>query len=136
MLLIYSIEWHSESTGFSIGSSMEESIVVYRSLILLNQLHNTVFGTHFVPMVKLCGVLILYIAVFTTTVLRSAIGPIFFAMFLLYVIALVIIIIPGAVVMSQVYNISTKFRHAVETSIINNISYTQAEERHLLRKTL
>jgi hypothetical protein len=78
-----------------------ESIVVYRSILLLNQLHNIVFGKKFVLMVKLCGVLTLHCHLcHNSLTIRNWTN--FLWNILLYVIAISILIIPGAEVMSGV----------------------------------
>jgi hypothetical protein len=123
------------SAGVQVSlTSFMESVLAYRSVFLMNQLHNLVFGDSFVPTVKLCGLLILYISAFAVTVLRSVIHPIFFSIFLLYMCVLGVIIIAGASLTSQVYNNSRNFHLDAQRALANASS--DNFDRVVMRKTL
>jgi len=135
--LIYSIQWpatvNSTPCGDNFTTRIKESIIVYRSIIMLNELQNSVLGSLFIPSTKLAGILLVYISVVAATLLRAHINYFIVALFLMYLYILTIAIVCGAVLMSQVYSISKTFHKNIAT-VICKVSYSQ--EKILLRKTL
>jgi hypothetical protein len=103
-------------------------------MLLYNNLHNTVFGSLLIPVIKLCAMVLIYLSVAATTILRSEIGPIIYGMFLVYLIALILVIIPGALMMSTVYNISKKFKRNMEIGMLSVSKWE--DEKVLMKMTL
>jgi len=135
--LIYSIQWpatvNSVPSDANFTTRIKESIIVYRSIIMLNELQNSVLGSIFIPSVKLSGILIFYISVVAATLLRAHINYFIFALFLIYLYVLTIVIVCGAVLMSRVYSISKTFHKNIAT-VICKVPYSK--EQVLLLKTL
>ena len=88
----------------------QEAISLYRTTYLLNDLHNILFGSVFVPITKLAVVLALFICAVAVTVLRAVIHYWLVVTFLLYTFTLIPVIIPAAFSMSQVYNLSSNVK--------------------------
>jgi len=135
---IYSIQWLaiaiSAPSSDDVTTRIKESIIVYRSIIMLNELQNSVLGSLFIPSAKLAGILLVYISVVAATLLRAHINFFILTLFLMYLNILTIVIVCGAVLMSQVYSISKTFHKNIATVVICKVSYSQ--EKILLRKTL
>jgi len=85
-------------------------IYIYRSIRLLNDLHNIAFGSLFLPTVKLITLSILFISSYATIKLRSVMSPVVFAFFLVYMLDVLIAIFPSAVIMSKIFHLSSQFR--------------------------
>jgi len=94
-----------------------EALNVYRAVTVFNDLHNAAFSSTIVPTIKFLGILGLYVSFFAVTVLRSRIHPFLQVAFLIYVITLVLIMLPGAQAMSQVYVNSMRFHQKLESSL-------------------
>jgi len=84
-------------------------IYIYRSIRLLNDLHNIAFGSLFVPIVKLLALLALFISTYATVKLRSFMHPVVFGFFLNYMIDIILVTIPSAVAMSKIFHLSSQF---------------------------
>jgi len=135
--LIYSNPWPGTVVAALRGdiatTRIKESIIVYRSIVMLNELHNSVFGSMFIPTVKLAGILLLYISVVAATLLRAFINFFVFVLFLVYLCLLTIVIVCGAVLMSRVYSISKTFHKNIATELCK---VSNSKEKILLLKTL
>jgi len=85
-------------------------IHIYRSIRLLNDLHNIAYGSFFVPMLKLMALLVLFISTYATVKLRSAMGPVVFGFFLVYMLDVLIATFPSSVIMSKIFHLSSQFQ--------------------------
>ena len=133
ILKSFSSEWVQKSADLSIAT-LTDSIVVYQRIRLLNDLHNDAFGSLFVLATKMGAVFALYISVAAITFLRSAVAPILLGAFFLYMSTILLVIFPGALMMSQVYIISSSFNLKVERCLIS--IHNCAQEKHQLKRTL
>jgi len=85
-------------------------IDTYRSIRLLNDLHNITFGSLFVPLGKSELLLILFITTYATFKLRSFMSSMVFGFILIYMIDVLLLALTSALIMSKVFNLSSKFR--------------------------
>jgi len=85
-------------------------IYIYRSIRLLNDLHNITFGSLFVPIVKLICLLTIFISTYAIIKLRSVMHPVVFGFFLVYMLDALLGMISGAVIMSKICQLSSQFR--------------------------
>jgi len=99
----------------------------------LNDLQNSVFGTLLIPSIKLGGIILVYMGVVAATILRKDIHFLILALFLAYLGVTLTTVTFGALLMSQVYNISKKF-HGNLASTLSLVS--DLNEKILIRKTL
>jgi len=83
---------------------------IYRSIRLLNDLHNVTFGSLLVPILKLILFLVLFVSTYATFKLRSVMSPVVFGFFLVYMLDVLIVIFPGAVIMSKIFDLSSQFQ--------------------------
>jgi len=123
------------STDFGVAS-ITKSFLLYRSMRLLNDLHNIMFGSICIPIVKLCAVLTVFISVAAATILRSAIGPVFFSIFLVYLCIVLFLIIPGALFMSQVYSMSKTLERNISDAIMKIPNFYYLQGRPYFTKNL
>jgi len=110
VLLEFSIEG---VIGKPNGGAREDptvGIYIYRSIRLLNDLHNMTFGSIFVPFTKLALLLVLFISTYATIKLRSIMSPVVFGFFLVYVIDAFVLTVPSAVIMSKIFSLSSQFQ--------------------------
>jgi len=129
---------HSLACPSEEGWEYRDSISVYRFIRLFNDLHNIVFGSLFLPATKVASLLVLIMSSFCIVRLRDSLSPIIYVFFLFYLFTLVIIMLPGAMLMSQVYQISKHFQKNLkrnfEKSKVQGGAY--AHERKLFQMTL
>ena len=102
-LTLFSVEWLR-----SLSHGPEECIYVYRCCKLWNELHNIVFGSLFLPAFKLCLLLALFVTAYCVIRLQSSLTTAVYMTFLIYFVTIAGLILPGAMVMTQVYSISAK----------------------------
>jgi len=131
--LLRSLGWPSE-----VGGEYRYFISVYRFTRLFNDVHNIVFGSVFLPISKFGALLVLCMTAYCIVRLRDSLSPIIYAFFLFYFFFLSIIMLPGAVVMSQVYQISKQFQRNVTKNFEKGQVEGDAcpEERKLFQMTL
>jgi len=120
------------------GGEYEHCISVYRFTRLFNDVHNIVFGSIFLPISKFGTLLVRCMTACCIVRLRDSLSPIIYAFFLFYFFFLAIIILPGAVLMFQVYQISKTFQRNVMKIFENSHVEGDAcpEERKLFQMTL
>jgi len=94
---------------------------VYKSIRVMNDLHNAAFGSLFFPVWKLCGVLAFPISAYCTIKLGTSMGSALFGFFHLYFIAILVIIVPGAMLMSEIYKLSSEFHRNVQQAVIKRL---------------
>jgi len=85
-------------------------IYIYRSIRLLNDLHNITFGALFVPLLKLACLVVLFISTYATIKLRYVMHPVVFGFFLGYIFQVFLMTFPGATIMSKIFCLSSQFR--------------------------
>jgi len=107
---MHSLEWPT-----TLYSSQADCIYVYRSMILFNQLHNNIFGSFLLPLFKLNIVFAIFVSAYSLIRLRDSLSIAIYLFFMLYLITLIVLVVPGALLMSFVYNISCKFH----TNVMN-----------------
>jgi len=116
----------------------EYSISVYRFIRLFNELHNIVFGSLFLPTANLGSLLLLMMTSFCIVRLHDSLSPIAYIFFLFYLFSLGIVVVPGAMLLSQVYQISKHF----QINLKRNFKQSKvdggacAHERKLFQMTL
>jgi len=85
-------------------------IHIYRSIRLLNDLHNVTFGSLFIPIFKLICFLVLFVSTYATFKLRAVMHPVVFGFLLVYMFDVFVVIFPGAVIMSKIFYLSSQFQ--------------------------
>jgi len=112
-----------------LGATVEDFILTYRKALILNNLHNLAFGSIFVPTLKFCCVFTFFITFLAVTKLRHIISHISFVIFLFYTLIILILIVPSAVIMSEIYHNSNKFPMSAKKDFIDcthsNLSLTR-----------
>jgi len=100
------------------------SIYVYRSIRLLNDMHNITFGSLYVPILKLLIFLTLFITTYATVKLRSVMAPVLFCFFLIYMLDVFLFACPSAVIMSKIFSLSSQFhiQQAKKLGLLSPIS--------------
>jgi len=98
----------------------------------MNHMHNMAFGSIFISTFKLCLLLTLFVSLFCVIRLRDSVSFPVLLMFIFYAFTIVILLIPGAVLMSQVYNISLKFRQYAVT----NFCKDEQRKKEIIKREL
>jgi len=79
------------------------SLLEFISTAPLNDLHNVIFGSLFIPIVKLICFLVLFVLTYSIFKFRSVMRPVVFGFFLVYMLEVLSVIFPGAVLMSEIF---------------------------------
>ena len=85
----------------------QKSIEVYRQVLLLNNLYNAAFGALELPILKLGIVYIILVSVYCIVRLSDSLMLETYVALLVYFCSCILVILLGAVLLSQVYNISS-----------------------------
>lgn len=112
-----------------------KSICGYRRTYLINTLHNKIFGSVFIPVLKSCIISGIFVTVAAIVIFRDAIGPLLTVIFVIYIIALFSIIIPASLLMTKIYYKSKTF-HEEMNILLRNFSNPKSSEVIYLRKAL
>jgi len=121
----------------SFGWGYRDSISVYRFIRLFNELHNIVFGSLFPPTAKLGSLLFLIMTSSCIIRLGISLSPIVY-IFFYYFFSLAITMLPGAMLMAQVYQISKHFQRNLKRNFekIKVDGGACAHERKLFKMSL
>jgi len=115
LLLKYSFFFQPAWSGLTVRPACQLSqYTFYRCMLLFNQLHNTSYGSLLIPAFKMANVLAISVTSYSLIRLRGAIHLTIYLFFFLYLFTSVVIIFPGALLMSAVYNVSSNFHTNVK----------------------
>jgi len=102
-----------------------DCVHVYRCMQLFTQLLNKAYGSIFLPCSKLVMIFVTLLSVFSIIRLRAVLTPILYACFIFYFISAALLIPPGAILTSVVYNLASQFhRHVQENLRVNRAQGT------------
>jgi hypothetical protein len=126
----FSVEWTKDKNGkASVGILV--MFQIYRCIILLNDGLNKAFGQIFVPLFKLLLIYSTLIATFVVIKLREVVPFYIYGLFICYTFTIFLLMMPAAMFMSTMYNLSSQFRRKILLTIAR-----EGKERETFKKIL